>query len=219
MTTDDKDKPIEAQLPTLAIFYDAKSRRVARVYAAALLLAAEKQGLTDQVKDELESLVEDVFDKSPTLEKFLTSPAVSRDTKELAIKKAFTQASPLFQNFLLVLNHHDRLDLLRTLLVEFAIHVNQLRRQTRVVVTTAQPMEDSQREAVLSYLRDHMQVKPLLVETVEPDILGGMILRVRDWVYDSSLRTRLLDIRNQLFERTSHEIQSRRDHFSTADGN
>ena len=57
------------------------------------------------------------------------------------------------------------------------------------------------------------QIEPLLEEKVEPELLGGLVVRIGDWVYDASVRTRLDEIRNQLIERSSHGIASGRDRF------
>src|SRR5207253_2562808 len=55
-------------------------------------------------------------------------------------------------------------------------------------------------------------------KTVVLDLLGGMTVRVGDWLYDASVRTQLETIRNQLITRSSHEIQSGRDRFSSPGG-
>ena len=57
--------------------------------------------------------------------------------------------------------------------------------------------------------------KAYLLLHVDPDLLGGMVVWVGDWLYDASVRSRLESIRNQLIERSSHEIQSGRDRFSS----
>ena len=51
--------------------------------------------------------------------------------------------------------------------------------------------------------------------SVEPELLGGLVVQVDDWVYDASVRTRLDILRKQLVERSSHAIQSGRDRFSS----
>ena len=50
-------------------------------------------------------------------------------------------------------------------------------------------------------------------EKVDPDILGGLIIRIQDWIYDASVRTRLGEVREQLVERSSHGIQGGRNRF------
>jgi F0F1-type ATP synthase delta subunit len=53
-----------------------------------------------------------------------------------------------------------------------------------------------------------------LSEKLDPALLGGLVIRVGDTVFDGSVRTRLRRIREQLLQRSTHEIQSRRDQFS-----
>jgi F-type H+-transporting ATPase subunit delta len=68
-------------------------------------------------------------------------------------------------------------------------------------------------------MRQATRREPDLIETVDPDLLGGLVVQVGDLLYDASVRTQLDHIRNQLTERSSHEIQAGRDRFCTDDGN
>ena len=54
---------------------------------------------------------------------------------------------------------------------------------------------------------------------VDPDLIGGIVLRVGDTVYDGSVATQLEQLREQMIDRSVHEIQSRRDRFRHSDGN
>jgi len=197
---------------------DDEARHVARVYAEALYKAAEAEGpsMVEEVLEELTTLVEDVFRRDPGAELFFASAAVGRDSKEAAFKHAFEgRASKVFLNFLSVLNHHDRLDMLRVIAGEYrAIHERRSRRVT-VHVRSAVALTDSERSRLTEDVRQVARMEPILQETVDPEILGGMIVRVQDWVYDASVRTRLQTISNQLVERSSHGIQSGRDRFRT----
>ncbi|GIW83060.1 MAG: ATP synthase subunit delta [Gemmatales bacterium] len=199
----------DANLPEITA--DIGLQSVARVYAAALLRAAEKQHQVDQVIDELHSLVHDVYQAEPTLEKVLASSAISREQKRPLIQKAFAgKASDLFVCFLNVLNDHDRLDLVRLILVEVRQLQDERARRVRVHVRTAVPLPDDQRQRLIDVARNRLQLEPLLETRVDPDILGGIIIRIGDYVYDSSVKTRLEEIKKHLIERSSHGIQSRR---------
>ena len=72
--------------------------------------------------------------------------------------------------------------------------------------------------AGLGQLRDLWQREPILESAVDPDLLGGLVVQVGDWLYDASVRTQLETLRNQLITRSSHEIQSGRDRFSSPVG-
>lgn len=197
---------------------DVEAQRVARVYAESLLNSVEKQGHADEVVADLDALVTEVFPSHPNFETFLASGAVGRDRKEPVIRKAFDgRASELFVNFLLVLNRHDRLDLLRPIRAELHALHDQRRRRLRVQVRTAVPLPDDQQTRLRDQLRRAFDREPVLQTAVDPSVLGGLAVRVGDWLYDGTVRTRLDNLRNQLIERSSHEIQSGRDRFRSAE--
>jgi F-type H+-transporting ATPase subunit delta len=198
---------------------DVTAQRVARVYAESLIKAAEKQGAAEEILEELESLVQDVFRQEPLFETFLASYAIDRKVKAATMQSAFKDRSnPLFFNFLMILNQHDRLDLLRPILRAYRELNDERARRMRVQVRSASPLPEDQRERLAQELRATFRREPILEEQVEPDLLGGLTVRIGDWLYDASVRTRLQDIRNSLITRSSHEIQSGRDRFSTPVG-
>ena len=76
---------------------DVSARRIAKVYAAALLDAAEKQGEAEEVLPELESLVRDVFEADPRLEVLLSSAAVGRHARHAVLQKVRIAGSAFAQ--------------------------------------------------------------------------------------------------------------------------
>lgn len=199
---------------------DVGAQRVARVYAEALLNAADKQGQSEQVLESLDSLIRDLFPAEPQLEAFLTSSAVGRERREQVIDKVFeNKASVLFVDFLKVLNQHERLNLLRPILAAAKELRDERAKRIRVQVRSAVPLADEQANRLRQQLHDALKLDPILQMKVDPELLGGVVLRVGDWLYDASVRAKLDSIRNQLIARSSHEIQSGRDRFSIANGN
>jgi len=199
---------------------DVTAQRVARVYAEALLKAAQKQQAADEVLEELQAIVQDIFQKEPLFEVFLGSYAIGRQHKTAALRAAFKdRASPVLFNFLMVLNAHDRLELLRPILAAYRELNDERARRIRVQIRSAAALPEDQRHRLSQELRDTFHLEPILEEQVDADLLGGMTVRVGDWLYDASVRTQLETICNQLITRSSHEIQSGRDRFSTSDGN
>jgi F-type H+-transporting ATPase subunit delta len=184
---------------------DATSQRVARVYAEALLDAAQQRGQAAQVLGELGSLVDDIYRADPLFEAFLASGAISRRPKAEAIRRAFEgKASDTFLNFLLVLNDYQRLELLRPILRAARGLADERAGRLPVLVTSAAPLADDQREQLLHDLRARYNKEPVLTLKVDPALLGGLVVRVGDWLYDASVRTRLENIKKQLIERGSH---------------
>jgi F-type H+-transporting ATPase subunit delta len=184
---------------------DAGSQRVARVYAEALLDAAARREQTEQVLDELNSLIDDLFAADPQFEAFLAGGAIGRKPKAQVIHHAFDgRASDVFRNFLLVLNDHQRLDLLRGIRDAAKELYDERAGRMRVFVTSAAPLPEDQREKLLHQLRQRYHKEPVLTAQVDPALLGGLVVRVGDWLFDGSVRTRLQNIEKQMIERGSH---------------
>jgi len=196
------------------------AKQVATVYARALVEAAEAAGQTEAAMDELDSFLIDVLAAAPKLESVLGSALVSPDEKNALLDKALRgQASPLFLNFLKVVSRHGRLDILRP--IHQAAHdlYDQMRGIVRVQVASAADIEEPMRLDLTESVRRMIGGKPVLETEVWPELVGGMMMRVGDTVYDGSISTRLEKIRQEMIDRSVHEIQSRRDRFSSPEGN
>ncbi len=196
--------------------FDDATQHVAHVYAQAFLNAAQKSGQTEELIQELDALVNQVFPADPVLELFFTSRAVSRERKAHALRAAFQgRASDLFVNFLLVLDDHDRLDALRSIAAAVRDLYEKQTGKVRVQVRSAEPLADDQQERLRQELRESLGREPVLETRVDPALLGGLTVQVGDTLYDGSIRTRLEQIRKQLIERSSYAIQSQRDRFGS----
>jgi F-type H+-transporting ATPase subunit delta len=194
---------------------DVGAQRVARVYAEALLNAAEKHNEVEAVFDQLDSLTTDLFRADPKFAEFLASGAVGRDPKAAVLRSVFeNRASKLFFNFLMVLNKHERLDLLLPIRDAYMALRDERARRVRVQVRSAVPLAGDQIDRLKQELHETFHQEPVLETRTDPDLLGGMVVQVGDWVYDASVRTQLENLRNQIIARSSYEIQSGRNRFS-----
>jgi F-type H+-transporting ATPase subunit delta len=107
-----------------------------------------------------------------------------------------------------------------TLLPAILFELKRLRdeRAGRLPVAVHVAVEPSQEqvEQIRQTVRERLRVEPVIEVKVDPDLLGGLLLRVGDWVFDGTVRSKLNEMRNQIIARSSHEIQSGRDRFSSA---
>jgi F-type H+-transporting ATPase subunit delta len=197
---------------------DDTTRRVAHVYTEALYNAAAQEGKQGEVREELELLVRDVLEKDAELAEVLTGNALGRERRAELLKAFEGRTSDLLLRFLLVLNNHDRLDVLRPLAAAYGELYDQRNNRIRVGVRSAVPLDDDQRHRLSEKLQAAFGRQPVLETRVDPELLGGLVVQVEDWLYDASVRNRLESIQNDIIERSSHEIQSGRDRFSSANG-
>lgn len=189
--------------------------RIARTYAEALLAVAEQRNEADAIGEQFRSLGQDVFAQVPGLEAMLTSAAINRHKKDAILTRMFEgRSTPLFLDFLRLLNHKDRLGMLRIIAIAYrSLRDNQANR-LRVLVEAAVPLSDAQKDALRQTLAGALGKTPILVVRLNPDLIGGLVVHVGDKVFDTSVRSKLQTVRTQLLARGSHEIQSRRDRFS-----
>ena len=193
------------------------ARRVARVYAEALLDVAEQKDLADDVGDELNALVGDVFVRAPEVEQELASPIIKRTAKGPLLEATFKgKVSDVTLSFLNVLNGKDRLGLLRHVEAAYRELLDHRAKRVRVLVRSAVALSAEQTEKLRQTVGVAHGREPVIVAKIDPTLLGGMVVQVGDEVFDSSVRTRIDNIRNQLLARSSYEIQVGRDRFSTA---
>jgi F-type H+-transporting ATPase subunit delta len=202
------------------VAFDAGAQHVAGVYAEALIEAAEKTGETESVLEQFDSLIDDLFAAFPKLEAVLASGLISQEERTGILDRALSaQASPLFLNFLKVVASRGRLDVLRAIHREAHNLYDRLRGRVQVEVQTAEPLTGRAMAQLSDQLRKWLGGEPRLVATTDPKLIGGVVLRIGDTVYDGSVMTRLERVRADMVDRSINEIQSRRDRFRTTSGN
>jgi F-type H+-transporting ATPase subunit delta len=198
---------------------DVGKERIGEVYARAFLGAAESAGQTSAALDELDSLVDEVLTQYPKLETALASLLVSHEEKSGMLDRVFAaRISPLLLNFLKVVSRHGRLDCLRAIRQQARKIHEQMQGDIRIRITTATAVEPKQIAQIAATLAASLGRRPILETVVDPALIGGAILRIDDTVYDGSVANQLQSIRQQMIDRSVHEIQSRRDRFRNSEG-
>jgi F-type H+-transporting ATPase subunit delta len=198
---------------------DTSAMQVAGVYAKAFLGATEAARQTEALVPELDSLVVDVLDRLPSLDTVLSSSMVAHDDKVRLIDRALGgRASPLLINFLKVLSAHGRLGILRQIRLAVQQQYDQMRGRVRVKVRTATPIDQRLADRIAQTVQAALGGQPVLERETDPNLIGGVVLRIGDTVYDASVSTQLEQMRTQMINRSIHEIQSRRDRFRYSEG-
>ncbi len=193
--------------------FDESTAEHARTYADALLGAAGDEA--GAVVAELDEIVEDVLHGQPRFAAMLGPAGPSPAEKDRLLVEVFGgRALPTVVNFLRVLNRHGRLAMLEGVAREARLAWDRKNGRRPVTVRSAVALDDAQRSAIEGRLAALVGAAPRLTLEVDPSLIAGLVVQVGDDVYDASVRTRLSRLRDRLIERKTHEIQSRRDHFS-----
>ena len=161
-------------------------------YASALFDLAREQNLVSAVEGDLENLGQAIRE-SADLAGLIRNPQVSREAaaRAMAGVAGVLGSSDLTKNFLGVLADNRRLAALPDVIRAFATIAAAHRGEVTAEVTSAHPLDDSQLAALAAKLkeRDGRDVK--LKTQVDPEILGGLIVKIGSQMIDSSIRTRL----------------------------
>jgi F-type H+-transporting ATPase subunit delta len=177
---------------------------IARIYAAAVMQAAEEKGKRKAILDELVSLAE-ILDAEPDFRSFLESPQIDRNVKKQAIETMFgDKLDRLTKNFLGVLLDKNRQYLIGRIAHEYRRLDDEKEGIMEVLVTSARPVDADFREEIRAGLERRLEGPVRLTVDVNPSLIGGITIRYEDRLLDGSIRRRLEDLR----ERTSSiEIQ------------
>jgi F-type H+-transporting ATPase subunit delta len=215
----DNSVPSDAQFAA-EFFPDVGSEHVAAVYAEALFGAAENAGAAEPVLEEFDSLIVDVLNRQPRFEEILGSALIGHEEKAGILDRTFgLTASKLMINFLKVVSRHGRLDCLRAIHRQTHVVYDKARGRVPVELITAAPVSEAEAAAIAKMLSGVIPGEPVVRCRIDPELIGGAVVRVGDIVYDGSIAGQLENVRQKMIDRSVHEIQSRRNRFSNPAGN
>jgi F-type H+-transporting ATPase subunit delta len=161
-------------------------------YASALFDLANEQGLVATVEGDLEN-VGAALRESADLTALIHNPQVSREAAAAAINgvAGLLGLSALTKNFLGVLAGNRRLSALPDVIRAFGQIAAAHRGEATAEVTSAHPLDDAQLAALTEKLKVREGKDIKLKTNVDPDILGGLVVKIGSQMIDSSIRTRL----------------------------
>jgi F-type H+-transporting ATPase subunit delta len=176
------------------------SGSLARRYALSLLEVATEQKALERVRAELK-LLSQLDIQMPELGKVLSSPSIGLTQKQEFLKSVFGERlSDITQRFLQLLLAKRRITILPEIIVVFEVLWREQHREIMVTVTTAIEPDSQLKEKITKYLQRSTEKEPVITWLVDPSLLGGMQVRWPDRLEDSSLRRKLLEMRQALAE-------------------
>lgn len=161
-------------------------------YATALFELAREQDALDRTSADLRA-IEEALAAEPALARVVRSPVVPRDELVAAMTALAERLglSPLVRNFLGLLAQQRRLFALRLITGRFEQMLAAHRGEVTAEVTSAVPLGEDQMAALREALEARVGKAVKLETRVEPQLLGGLVVRLGSRMIDASLRTRL----------------------------
>ncbi|MBD3882754.1 F0F1 ATP synthase subunit delta [Phormidium tenue FACHB-886] len=168
------------------------SAEIAEPYAQALMSVAQSSDQVDRIADDVNSFLA-AWSSSEDLRLGLASPVIKSDVKKNIIRQlAGDQLHPFTLNFLLLLVDRGRVFFVEDIFKQFQALVRQLRRTVLAEVTSAVELNEGQQNAIRDRVKGIVDAENVeLAVSVDPDLIGGVIIRVGSQVVDASLRAQL----------------------------
>ena len=170
---------------------------IAEVYSRALFEAAKENGVLDRVHDELGEFA-DALGSERNLQIFLFSPYFSSEEKKQGIERIVEDADPRLFNFLELLAERHRMPALFRIRREFDAMWREENKLLPVTVTSAVELDQGIVEEIGREIEQQTGQRVELSSNVDPDVLGGLVVRVGNLVLDATVRNRLEQLRKQV---------------------
>ena len=205
---------VEAKQPTV---FDSDQQQLGDVYARALLAFAADAGNVDQRVEELGEVV-GAINGVAGLRDALESPRVGVESKVDLLDKAFAgKVEKGLLHFLKVVGNKGRFDCLGAIASSAKTLRDEMSGRVQAVVTSASPMDSEVVGRITDQLSKTLGKDVSLLVLVDPEILGGIVVRVGDTVYDGSVVNQLSQVRARAVKRASDAIREKLDRFTTSE--
>jgi F-type H+-transporting ATPase subunit delta len=170
---------------------------IAEVYARSLFEVAQDQGQLDEIHEELDQFA-DVLSENRQLQLFFFSPYFSSDEKKDGVAKVIEGGNEYFVRFLELLAEKHRLPVLFRIRREFDSLWAKEQKVLEVSVTSAVDLDEETVKGIGQKIQEQTGHKVELAANVDPDVIGGLVIRVGNMVLDASVRNRLERLRRQV---------------------
>jgi F-type H+-transporting ATPase subunit delta len=170
---------------------------IAEVYARSLFEVAKEHDALDDVRDQLGAFTQALQDDRE-LAIFFFSPYFSTEEKKDGLHRAVEGANPIFMNFLEALLERHRMPAIYRIRARYDALWEEEHKLLAVEVTSAIELDESIVKDIGERIGEQAGRKIELSSKVDPEILGGIVLRVGNFILDASIRNRLNQLRKQV---------------------
>ena len=172
-----------------------------RVYAEALLEAAKDEKRLDRVRKDFDEFAA-ALEGSEELQRFLQNPQIESETKRQALEDLLAKSDDLFLNLVRVLVDKNRIAELDQVHEEWGRLLAREERVLELELTTAVQLSDKEAARVVKQIEETSGRSVVATRTVDPDLIGGLVVQAGSRRLDASVRGRLEQLREKLITAT-----------------
>jgi F-type H+-transporting ATPase subunit delta len=175
---------------------------LAQVYARSLFEVGREQGKLDELREQVGQFA-DALDANRELAVFFFSPYFSTKEKQEGLDSLLEDADQSFLNFLSLLIENHRMPVIFRIRHEYERLWDEENRMLPVEITSAIELDQATTDSLLQTIGERAGRKVTLAARVDPDILGGIVVRVGNSILDASIRNRLEQLRRHVAQGAS----------------
>lgn len=168
------------------------SSEIAEPYAQALMSLAESHDITRSVGEDCRSILE-ILEESAELRTFISSPVIKDEDKRSVLNRILgDDIHHYLRNFIMLLVDKRRIVFLEAICEQYLALLRKLTNTVLAEVTASTELSDGQRRDVIDKIKALTGAESVELKTdVDPDLIGGVIIKVGSQVFDASLRGQL----------------------------
>ena len=165
--------------------------KVAVRYAKALYVLSQEKNLVDEIKADMQ-LIEGVLISVPEFTESLSNPIAKSSVKQTIIKAVFeSKVNTITFNFLSLIIENKREEHLDAIVRDYLDLYRKEKGIKKSIITSVRGLDEKTRESIIKFIKSHFDTEVEIEEKVNPELIGGIILRVGDQQYDMSILGKL----------------------------
>ena len=167
------------------------SSEIGEPYAQALMSLAQQNDLAEQFGETFRDL-ESLLSESREFKDFVLNPVIKNEDKKSVLKQVMGDANPYLLNFMMLLVDKRRIIFLEPIVEQYLSLLRKLNQTVLAEVTSAQELNDDQKGRIVEKVKGIVEARDVELKTsVDPNLIGGVIIKVGSKVIDASLRGQL----------------------------
>jgi F-type H+-transporting ATPase subunit delta len=168
------------------------SSEIAEPYAQALMSVAQENNLTEQFANTCRD-IENLMAESTDFSDFIANPVVEPEDKKEVLRKVMgNETNPYFMNFIMLLVDKRRIVFLKDIAAQFSALVREINNIVLAEVTSAKELNDGQKQAIVDRVKGMTDASDVELKiNVDPELIGGVIIKVGSKIIDASVQGQL----------------------------
>jgi len=168
-------------------------------YSNAIILVSENTKNIEEIKKNFSHFIS-LLKKNKEFLSITKSPMIKNIQKANAIEKISKKFlySKIFKGFLITVTKHGKLPMIERIYFKFQEFLNRKNGITKVTITTASPLQKDAENEIKKKLETRLKLKIELNKIVDPEIIGGTILKIKSIMTDNSVRSKLINCKTSM---------------------